>query len=397
MSACLLIRIPLQGSPLQWVWLDKNQPTFNSLTQAADAASTICVLTPSEHLFLTAVSLPPLNPNQLLKAIPYALEDQLSTETHNLHFAFLREDKLGPVSVGVVSKTHMHTWLNLIQTAIPAAFHKIQAFIPDCLCLPYHENEASVLVDGAVALVKTDAQRGFAVETDALMHLLTQWVSAHAPQKLTIYYTEKPLPLMDITTPTVQLAIPSALHFLSKHITINSTLNLLQNEFAPSHKQIRLEQLVKFAVLLFTGWLALLTVWDIADVALLKREQLALNHEINAWYGLVHPNMALPDEPKLSLQKELASLRATHADSNFIRLISHLAEKVPSLVRDGVVLQTLTFRNNQIILTLSTPDLKPIEMLKQTLDQRGLKASLSNAERSGSNQIQVRLTVEELS
>lgn len=397
MSECLLIRIPAEGAELQWVWLDKNQPTYNDLTQAASAASAICVLTPSEHIFLTAAALPPLAPSRLLKAIPYALEDQLSMDTEDLHFAFLRAGRLTPVNIGVVSKAQMEKWLERIKKAIPDAFEKIAAFIPDCLCLPYQEKEVSVLIDDGAALVKTGAQLGFAVETTALVHLLTQWISTHDPQQLTIYYTQEPLVLTNIKVPIEQRAIPSALDFLSAHTHIDTTLNLLQNDFTPTHKHISLQHLVKLAIILLGTWLAVLTIWDIADVALLKREQLALNHEINALYGLVHPNMAVPEEPKLSLQKELANLRATHKESNFIRLIGYLAEKVPSLVRAGVALQTLTFRNNQILLTLSTPDLKPLETLKQTLEQKGLKATLSNAERSGNNQIQVRLTVEELS
>ncbi len=397
MSECLLIRIHPVDSSLSWVWLDKNQPTYNDLAEAADKALSICVLTPSEHLFLTATALPPLAPNRLLKAIPYALEDQLSSETENLHFAFIREDKLSPVNIGVVSREQMYLWLELLKTALPHAYQKIQSFIPDCLCLPYVEQEASVLVDGDLTLVRTGTQLGFAVETSSVAHLLTQWVLSHQPNKLSVYYTQDALDLSHLSVPVQQQPIAAVLPFLAEHTQVESSLNLLQNEFSPKHKQIRLEQIVKFAVLLFSTWLAILTFWNIADIILLKREQFALNDQTEALYGLVHPKMTIPEEPKLSLQKELASLRANHKDSNFIRLISHLADNVPTLIQAGVELQNLNFRSNQIVLLLTTPDLKPIETLQQRLEQKGLKATLSNAERSGSNKIQVRLTVEELS
>ena len=62
---------------------------IGSLHSAAGegAGQRVVVLVPGTECLLTGVHIPGRNRQKLLRAVPYALEDQLSDEVENLHFA----------------------------------------------------------------------------------------------------------------------------------------------------------------------------------------------------------------------------------------------------------------------------------------------------------------------
>ena len=84
------------GNESVWRWLqldDEGRPQGSvhagALTDAASEApgQRIVVLVSGADCLLTRVSIPGGSRQKLLRAVPYALEEQLSEEVENLHFA----------------------------------------------------------------------------------------------------------------------------------------------------------------------------------------------------------------------------------------------------------------------------------------------------------------------
>jgi len=172
MRNSLLLRKDPDNAPV-WRWLtldNEGRPQggihAGSLADAASEVSgqRVVVLVPGTEGLLTRVSIPGSNRKKLLRAVPYALEEQLSEDVDNLHFAIgpMLEEEGWPVAV--IRKQFMDD----LTTEFAAAGLDVQQVIPEILALPYNPEETSVLVENDVALVRTGYSSGFAVDSDNL-------------------------------------------------------------------------------------------------------------------------------------------------------------------------------------------------------------------------------------
>src|SRR5262245_53754069 len=92
-------------SPQLHVYSADNQ---NELIKIAKTIQKIIVLVPGEDVLLIQVQLPKMSKARLAKAIPYALEDQITEDPDNLHFAISKVKENGLIAVAVVNKKRMN-------------------------------------------------------------------------------------------------------------------------------------------------------------------------------------------------------------------------------------------------------------------------------------------------
>ena len=170
MAETLLIRLaPDANSIRDWVLVDAQGQARSPVQTGAPGAGVInapprtIVLVPGIDVFLGDARVPGRNRQQVLRAIPYALEEQLATDVEQLHFA------LGPVQadnhypVAAVDREKMESWAELLRE------HGINAnqWLPEMLALPAAEEGWSLLVDQETVLVRTGPYAGFASDSDA--------------------------------------------------------------------------------------------------------------------------------------------------------------------------------------------------------------------------------------
>ena len=174
-NTLLLRKDPGNVAIWRWLMLDSEGVPQGSvhtgaLADVAREASgqRIVVLVSGSDCLLTRVSIPGGSRQKLLRAVPYALEEQLSEEVENLHFAVGSTQEDGAWPVAVIGKSFMDS----LTAELSEAGLDVQQVTPEALALPYNGGETSVLVENDVALVRTGSTSGFAVDSDNLGLLL---------------------------------------------------------------------------------------------------------------------------------------------------------------------------------------------------------------------------------
>ena len=157
------VRLGPEGTP-------EGSISIGPLAAAAREAAGLraVVLVPGTECLLTQVQIPGRNRQKLLRAIPYALEDQLSDEVEQLHFAVGEQTPDEQWPVAVISRDYL---ASLLEMLTQAGLDVVQV-IPEILVIPFNAGEYSVLVSRDIALVRTGVASGFAVDSDNLGVLL---------------------------------------------------------------------------------------------------------------------------------------------------------------------------------------------------------------------------------
>src|SRR5688572_10832210 len=189
----------------QWVVIDAagnphaavRQGPLSEIHDFARQRRIVCMV-PAVDIYLGQALLPAQgNRNKYRQAIPYALEEELAEDPEQLHFALGKEQpveihsdeksvdvmaagKQVNIPVAVINKERMRNWLQ----KLAAAGLQPHALVPEVLSLPWDNNGWSVLLDGELALVRTEPLQGFACDSANLELLLNSALdsSKHAPQ-----------------------------------------------------------------------------------------------------------------------------------------------------------------------------------------------------------------------
>src|SRR5271168_5649544 len=125
MPQSLLLRLPPPGQEdTEWLTLDETgapTPTRQrgSLTLAAAVwrGGKIVVLAPATQILLAEPELPPGSGPKLARAVPFALEEQLTQDVDQLSFAIGRRRATGGTPVAVVSRSVMQRWVSELSAA----------------------------------------------------------------------------------------------------------------------------------------------------------------------------------------------------------------------------------------------------------------------------------------
>ena len=153
LSEKLILRLSSQTtSSVPWlVWSQANKAVIASGELASQAelnqlseyskGRNVTVLVNSADVRLYRHFMPTKPSRQLLKALPYMLEDELAEDIDTLHFStgqtgFDKEQSQHWVDLAIVNKGLVHHWLQ----ALNDAGIQTKELIPDVLCLPMADN-----------------------------------------------------------------------------------------------------------------------------------------------------------------------------------------------------------------------------------------------------------------
>lgn len=237
----LIVRLGSEpSSPVFWiVWSETEQEIIASgeLPNAQELATLkeragerpVTALAPSSDVLLKWVTLPPRAGRKVINAIPFMLEDELSTDVTEQFFA------MGPKSgnqqaVAIVKHAQIKFWMS----ALEDAGLYCDKIVPDVLALPTNPEGWSLLAVGNEWLIRQDQWSGMQGEPDWLLPGIVHFAKQQ----------EDPLVIHDYTgIETSQLAnidwqvqtLEMPMHVLVKG-TQNATFNLLQGEYKVKKK-----------------------------------------------------------------------------------------------------------------------------------------------------------------
>ncbi len=406
------ILIRLHSKPLedmepgsaQWLIVGNNRLPIGSggigtLEEASNAARQrrAVILAPSEDILLTRVTVNARNREQLLRAIPFALEEDLAEDIEQLHFALGPRQSDGSHPVAVVARAHMTQWLAQINSVSLIA----HAIIPDLLAVPQAgENAWSLLLEQDRAWIRTDAFDGFTLEPDNLESLLTCALQEAAvkPDHIEVYGAEREYdPRLPQVEPTTYIHRDGrAPQIWAAGLDERSSINLLQGQYRTKSDVGRMLKPWRAAAVMLGAWIVLQAVETGLDYRRLAAEDRRLQAEIEQVFKQTFPKATRIVNPRVQMEQGLLALRKARSSGNsragFMPLLDAGVRAIQSHV--GVDIETLDYMSGRLELSLSARELQALEAIKQTVESEALAAEIESAETSGAT-VSGRLAIQE--
>ncbi len=375
MSEQLVVRLGSESrQSIHWlVWSTVESEIIASgvLTNAAElielkshaGGRSIIALVPSCDITFKEVELPGRSNKQLLNALPYMLEQELSSDIDKLHFSVLGKIA-NTVSVAVLAHDKMLQW----QSWLSDAELVCEQFIPDVLTLPYSDESWSAIELDGQWLIRQTRTQGICIETALLGFVLatTDHVDdEEAVQTVTSYSAIDHLKLDHWQQNTIELPMK-----LCAEGAVTSRYNLLQGEYKIAREE-------NIALKLWRGTaiaasLAIVMIFANQFVMLnkLEQQQAALDNEIKQVYKTVFKPKKMRLNARLvkkQMQHRLDNLRGGSGDSGFLVMLSKLTptfKQSPSIKPISVRFDT---KQSTLRLQVSAADFQVFDKFKSSL------------------------------
>lgn len=366
------------------------------LAQIAANGAHPVVLIPGACVSMHGASLPTQNRQRMLRAAPYALEDQLVDDVEDLHFALGDSGGDQPTPVAVIARARMDHWLARLRE------HGLepQLVAPDYLAVPWQEGAWSLWVEGNTVLLRSARQRGSVLDVatlDVMLPLLLN-ESDTRPARLVVYGR-----LPDDGQGMQSLCLESGLEF-QQHSGDESLLqkaasagegalvNLLQGDYGRREQWGRQWRPWLPVAAMLAIWLAVHLAGLVVDHFRLSGQSQALAHKIDQIYLATFPDARKVVDARVQMEQRLNELRrGGGGGGQFIQLLESLA-----LLSDNQIpydLQRLRYQERELNVDLTLNDLQTLDRIKQLLAQRsGVSMQVVSASARG-DKVEARLLI----
>jgi general secretion pathway protein L len=338
------------------------------------------LLLPTEQILLSELVLETRSRRQLMRAAPYALEEELAAPVESLHFA-LGTTQAGRTPVAAVDAQTLSGWI----ADIGALGAQPRSAVPDALALPLEADHWTVLIEDERALVRTGPAGGFACERENLKAwieaALAETDEASRPEALRVWTAGAEAPALDDLGPTIQLgAVETPLLGLLASKALPAALELLQGPYSYRDSRRRaLRPWYAAAAVLVASVLLAFTVQGI-EWARLGGQVDALDARITQVYQQTFPGSRVQDA-RAQMQIALRGLETGVGGSAFFELLDALSRELSG--RSEVTLTALDYRGARLDADLRAASPQVLDALRQRLAATGLRAELQGISTAG--------------
>jgi general secretion pathway protein L len=393
MTDWLLLRLPPRSdAPVLWAAADTagqllslpSSDTGGALHTLATGRRVALIVTGAD-VAQFQVALPAGNDSRLLQLAPFALEDQVSQDIDQLHFAVgPRDADTGLVAVAVVDRSQMQDWLTRASELqlIPQAVFAESDLAP---VLPGH---VTMVVTDDQLLLRNDTARSVllpandpALALDMLLGAQRDSTTVHlvvyaSPDDWQRHATAIEALRERVASFKVQLSAGALLSQLAQGLAHSTPINLLQGGFRPQRasgagwQQWRWVAMLAGALLLLHG---AASFWERHQ---LRKASAQLDQSIAQLYGSVFPGQPPGAEPRHSMEQRLAGLAG---DANQQGELMHLLAAVAAAKQNVPIaqLQSFTFKPGALQMKLSAPDATTLDQFSQALRASGYAAAVT--------------------
>jgi general secretion pathway protein L len=327
------------------------------------------ILIPSTQVLLTTTNIPSKQRQQIIQAIPYALEEQLIDDVENLHFAVGKIDaKSGNISVAIIAHSLMSSYLQKI------GFLKPKILMPNILAVPKPDKAWGMLCVNDIVLVRTGVYSGFAIEADCLSAALKIALNElNPPQKIIIYNGSLNFDL-DIPI-VVKTHKQGALAWFVKGFAENKHLNLLQGKYGSKNKTILYKWKFTSILLLILAALSGMKQWLEYQQLIEQRQQ--LNSQIENLYRDTFPQARKIVNPRVQMQQKLTALRAQSTTQSSVNFLVTLNKITPVLIKTpSLKIKAINYDQNSFYISIKVQKFAILEQLKQKLIELEFKVKI---------------------
>lgn len=355
----------------------------------------VCLLLSGTEVVTQLVSYSSKERRHLARLIPFELEDDVTTELEELHFA------IGKPGDGEVPTAYVNReWLATQIADLEALGFEVSHCLPEPLLLPRPENGWTLRLDDELQ-VHYGMGLAFAVEpvmaTAALSSLAE---TALLPERLllmaddqtgldTLYDSLPPVLQEQLTTLDIELQLADRWDGFA--LDRYDSLDLRQGSFArqlPFTKWWREWRSVAVvgAIALF-GYVGV----SVAQIQVSSAQTAELREEINGVFRQVVPQGAIAD-PEQQLRSKIAEYEGGSTGGSVVEMLATLGPLIAS--DDNVNMRRLTYNDqrDEMQVTLDAKSNSDILQLSNAINEKGLRAVPQNMSRSGDRQ-QANMTI----
>ena len=356
----------------------------------------VIILLPIESLFITTVAIQTHNRKQLEKAIPYALEDDLTEDIESLHFAYGHRTHDNEIPVTVISKHRLDNLLDVLREL---------RIIPDIITadifgLPWkQERHWHVRINSNHATVRTGEWSGFACDANDLIDFinLASSDSEHPPGLITV----KSHPDEDLTEirklANVEISSSWSPASFVDGFDQATCINILQGSYAKEDKQHKTILPWKIAAGLALAWLAVTMAHISIEYYQYKNLDAKLTAEVERTLLDTFPDIKrIPKGAARSMMeqrlKRLSVRNSGDKNTDFLKLLHQSGYELGK--NQDVSILDFDYRNNELSLEIKASDVQVLENVKTKLQSKNINAELQTA-KSVDNYVLARMDISE--
>ncbi|WP_082111412.1 type II secretion system protein GspL [Grimontia sp. AD028] len=376
MSEILTIRLNSDPQELiPWlVWSPAQQEVIasgeaESLSQLTDYAAErdVVALADSAAITLTTAMIPAGSERQLDTVLPFLLEDDLAQDVDQVHITLL--GKSGELAnVAVVEHKLLQRWLDDLTDA---GLH-VRKLVPDCLCLPMHDDGYSAANLNHRWLMRTGETEGSAVEEGWLPVWMQSINSLHEEDggiKTVYSYSDVPEDMGDNwKTEPCELVM-----LLLAQQAMQSRHNLLAGRYKPQNQIYKHLKPWRGAAIAAAVLLAVLGGEKIADIYQMEAQAAQYREQSEAKVRALLPqNQRIPTTSYMRriIEGEVSRLSGGGNQSGVMVWMSELGPLLESA--PGIQLDALRFDQDRGELRLNArgKDFGDFEKLREALSTK---------------------------
>lgn len=389
--------------------------SFADAAKAAERRRVVMIIAGTE-LLLEEASVPVTNLSKAIKAIPYALEDQLAQDVETSHFAFGAKLPDGKIPVAVMAMDG----LDWVLDRCDDAGLSVAEIIPEPYALPLEAGRITVMTNSGHASVRQSQGKGFSCDSDMLSLLLDNsgesdtgntdaaetaiapavgaeeviWGALHfacGPDRYELRTSEGPVP-MRTEVELFARGLAQAKAKNKKHPYIN----LLQGEYSKTEAIGKAWKPWRVPAALAATLVALWGGSTFLQYQALGKQQEALQQQMSAVLKDTFPGVRNPENDPVrqmrGLVKALGSGAGSIDDASFIVMMS----AVGSALREAnnPTVKSMNYRAGKLDIELETASLQDIDKIKSKLEvEKKLVADVKSANKDN-DRIKARMRIE---
>jgi general secretion pathway protein L len=400
MPQTLLLRLPSPGQEeTEWLTIDDTGQSETirqrgSLTLAAAVSRTgkIVALAPATQILLAEPELPPGSGVKLARAVPFALEEQLTEDIDHMSFAVGRRRPGGGTPVAAISRAVLQGWI----ADLKAAGLEPLAMYPDISLMPENPGQTVLWLEKERLAVRRPGALPFAVELspvrDALVvaGVIADPLDTESPPKVpesaVLYITREDWTQSkeefdeftgNFESLKVQLLPDGPLPWLARGLEGTNAVNLMQGEFTRTTDFGARWRRWRTPALLACGLLAAHVAAQALQIHQARREGAALDTQIAGVFSAAMPAETLQD-PRRQMQSRLDRIRKLGAGPEvFLRSLKVLSGALSVTAKTHI--DALSYHENSLDLKLTAPSLASVSQLSQLIGKQGMTADIQSS------------------
>lgn len=374
----------------EWLVLDANgnrhgdvQPRTALSDLAGDAAGRqLVVLLPGWRIRTTELEMPTSSLARQMQALPYAAEERFGQPPEELHFAMSRD----PQSKTVITAAACDAaWLSSTVARLEEHGLKPSRLVPDYLALPWRPGSWTVLETRDWLYVRYDWSLGFALEKEMGRSVLKQWISRRSetdlPKTINWFCCDDD-PSSRPELPTVQDRIqwetaPGGLtELVPRGFADETPMNLLQGQFKPGREWRRSLYRWLPTGIAAAACLVLFLAYQSVSYMRAKQSYQHYHHAVLTQFHRLLPGQPVEDI-RIQIRQLLQQQSGQQNAQGLLPLLDVVAQILPG---SPVQLNSITYQNDRMQLSLHAKSVHDLESLKQILAKQGhLRVTLQSA------------------